>query len=151
MQRQIRTARTPAPRPAARTVRTVKRNYYGEVCDQLQLIAELEAEEQDLSRRRQELEQGIRALMDAGELTEVDDGAFQAKITTPAGKASRTIDPDKFYDAVSTNDFWASISVGVTAAKQYLTDAEIDKISNVVPGVPGEPKLTISPVKKGKK
>lgn len=62
-------------------------------------------------------------------------------------RASTTIDPKGFYDAVEEKDFFEAVKVSVTAAKKVLSEREIKKISTVVdPKVIGK-KLKITPPK----
>ncbi len=123
---------------------------YAAVAEKLKSIAKLDAKEQEIARQRAVILEEIEHDMKAAALDKVDDGVYQATYQGTMGKSSRTIDPEKFSEAVEEDAFWSCINVSVTAAAKYLTDKEIDAISETVPGKMSEPKLSIKLLKKGK-
>lgn len=143
---------------AARTNPVIRRqaparNYYAEVTDELKLIATLDAEQEELTRRRKEVEERIEKLMNDGRLSEADDGVFKAEYKQATGRSTTDIDPKKFQKFLGPNradDFWSCVKIGVTEAKQFITDAEIPKVGKVTPGKPGDFKLSVSRKKKAK-
>lgn len=135
------------------TPAAAQRNFYNEVTDQLKLIATLDAEQEELTRRRKEVEEGIQKIMEEGRLTEADDGVFKAEFKGSSGRATTEIDPKKFQKFLGPNradDFWSCVKVGVTEAKQFITEAEIPKVGTITPGKAGPSKLSISRKKKAK-
>lgn len=88
----------------------------------------------------------IKRLLESAGMTGHTNGHYIAEIVTPMGRESREIDPKKFQKAVSPEDFWACIKVGVTDAKKVLSEKELDKISTVTPGKPGTPILKVDRV-----
>lgn len=123
---------------------------YGSVAEKLKSIAKLDAKEQEIARQRAVLLEEIEHDMKAAALDKVDDGVYQATYQGTMGKSTRTIDPEKFSEAVDAEVFWGCISVSVTAAAKHLTEKEIDAIATTVPGTMSAPKLSVKLLKKGK-
>lgn len=62
------------------------------------------------------------------------DGVYYAELKEQWTRQTRDIDPKKYRTKVSNDAFWGSITVSVTKAGEFLTDREINEISDVVPG-----------------
>ena len=62
-----------------------------------------------------------------------DYGQYIAEIVEQWTKQSRTIDPQKFRNKVTNDVFWGCIGVMIGAAKEHLTEKEINDLSDVVP------------------
>lgn len=133
------------------TARVDKDAAYAAVCTDLKLIAKLDAKADELAQTRAEIEERIKKQMAAAELDQVDDGVYDATYKGTMGKSSREIDPKRFQKAVKPEAFWSAVSVSVTKAKEYLTDKEIDSISEVTAGTMGEKKLNVKRKAKGKR
>ena len=136
--RRIRVSRT-AVAPVSRTDSKRMDALLTSLCDtahQMKSLANSQAEEMA----------ELMKLMGASRKTELQNDAGTAKIVTPAGRRTVTIDPVKFSEAVSADDFYACVSVGMEKAKKVLSEREIEKISTIKPAVPGDPKLVITPV-----
>ncbi len=150
-----RSTTRPAVAEARRIVRRAPpaRNYYNEVIEQLKLIADLEVEQSDLDRRRKEVEERIQKLMIEGTLQEADDGALKAEYKPTTGRSSTDIDPLKFMKFLGKDreaEFWSCVKIGVSEAKQFITDREISKVGTFTPAVAGPAKLTVTRKKKSK-
>lgn len=74
-------------------------------------------------------------------------GELVAGVVIPAGRSSTVIDARKFYNEVDEDDFFDSVTVSVTKAKQVLSERMLAKISKVTPGTPGEPTVKIKRIK----
>lgn len=74
----------------------------------------------------------IEALMRANNISIHTDGFYTPEIYEAVSRQSRTIDPKKFRNAVGDDAFWGSIEVGVTRAKKFLSEKELDSVSDVV-------------------
>lgn len=70
----------------------------------------------------------VDAEMRLAELASYTHEGYLAEITENWTRALRVIDPKKYRNKVTDEVFWASVEVGVTKAKEYLTDTEIDKL-----------------------
>lgn len=138
--------RSTLARPAA----AATRNFYSETVEQLQLIAILDTEQQDLDRRRLAVETEIDSLMLAGSLEHVDDGVFKVDRKAGEGRSTTVIDPLKFKKHCGDKAFWECVKIGVTEAKQYVSDKEMGKVGTVTAGKAGPIKLTVARIKKGK-
>jgi hypothetical protein len=123
---------------------------YSQVVDKLQLIAIVDSEMESAIRRRQVIEDDIHELMKSGALETVDDGVYKAAITSSAGRSTTTIDPVKFKKHAGDQAFWACVKIGVTEAKEYVSEKEMARVGTVVAGKPGEPKLSVARIKKAK-
>ena len=56
--------------------------------------------------------------------------AFQA----PPVRSTTVVDPEQYWQRVSQEDFFSSISVKVTEARQCMGEKELQSISTVIPG-----------------
>lgn len=144
-------------RPAVARVRRTpvaaesKRDFYGEVCEKLKLIANDDAEIADIMTRRQSAEREIEALMREGKLKHVDDNLYEAVLAATVGKASRNLDPAKIKKLMAPEDFMKVITVSATELKKFMTEQEINKVAPLIPGKVGEEKLTVGPKAKKRK
>lgn len=147
---------TPVTRPAVAGARRALRtrapahDYYADVCNQLQLLEDLSTEEDELARRRKEIEEEIERLMRAGELKETDDGVLAASYKPVMGKSSTTVDPLKFKKFAGDAAFWKCVQIPVTKAREFIAEKQFGQVATVVEGKPGAPKLIITRIKKTK-
>ena len=109
----------------------------------LQSIAKMQATIASLTANIKPLFESLEEDMIAAKMLTLDCDLATASITQSSGKSSVTIDPKKFYDKVSEEDFFASITVGMAKAKVVMGQKEIDRISTTVPGKAGPKKLSI--------
>lgn len=138
----------PAVAQARRVVRT-RQNFFGDVCEKLKLIANLEEQAEELARQRTEIEEEIEALMVAGKLQDVDDGVWSAAYKPSAGRASSEVDLTKFRKYVGDAKFFSVVKVGVTDAKTLVSEKEWVKAGiTTVEGKAGPQKLSITRKKK---
>lgn len=113
--------------------------------DVLHSIAVAMREVAALNKRIEEQTAVLYRMMKASKVVEADDTLATAVVHTPIGRSSTWIDPVKFRKAVADDKtFYASVSVGVKAAKQVLGQKEIDAISVKTPGAPGEETVKIT-------
>lgn len=101
--------------------------------------------------KRDELDESIKALsaeleeaMKSGKISSVEIEEATAAMVRSSGKAQNIIDPKKLYSKVSEADFFSSVSVLVTKAKELLGQKELDKITSTIPAKLGEEKLKIT-------
>lgn len=104
-----------------------------EVNSLLQSVATVEATLDQAAAELEMLHKQIEEKMRSANINEHSDGHYKTAIEAAFSRQSRTIDPKKFRNAVGDAAFWGSIDVGVTKAKQYMSERELDAISEVVP------------------
>lgn len=126
---------------------------YDEVIEKLQLIAEIDAEHARIAdaytKRRAVLEEEVEHSLKASGHSAIDDGVLRAQMVTPPGRSTTYIDPQKFRKYVGDDAFWKCVKVGVTEAKQFVSEKEMPKAgATVTPGQAGKPKLVIERIKK---
>ena len=83
----------------------------------------------------------------------IDDGEYIVKLSETYSNQVRKVDAQKFRNAVTNDQFWKSIDVSITRAKEFLTDKEITALSDVIPSVSQGFKLKVLPletIKKGR-
>lgn len=116
------------------------------------LMIEMEALGVALASEKAELEKHMKKCgIDKVALD--DDASAVAEVKAPTQRTSTVIDPQQFYSACSTEtDFFNSIQVLVTKAKEVLSGKEIDAISEKIVGEKKPPTLSVKMVKpkKGK-
>lgn len=83
------------------------------------------------------------------------NGVWEARFITTMGRMSREIDTVKVRKALKEEDFLKVVKVQVTELRTYMSEREIDGVSNITPAAPGETKFVVQPVvhtksKKGK-
>lgn len=111
----------------------------------LHAIAIAKREVEALTKKIEEDTKALYHLMKASGVAEVEDTLAVAEVYSPPGRGSTWIDPVKFRAAVPDDkEFYAAISVGVTAAKQVMGQKEIDAISIKTPGSKGEETVKIT-------
>lgn len=121
-------------RPAIRGTRI-------DLTEKLNSLAKAEAEAARAVARYKELQEEMLKDMKAAGVASVVSGPNTAEIVRPSGRSSRTIDVKKFQRKVSAADFYACISVSVTEAKKVLSEKDLNSISTVTEGKPGEETL----------
>lgn len=67
-------------------------------------------------------------------------------VETPMGRSSTVIDPEKYFALIDKNlisyeDFFNSVSVSITKARDYLGEKQIEKIGEVTPAKTKDPVL----------
>lgn len=149
MIRRTRTTTRPSV-AAARRTRPVKIDTTEEIQEQLQLIANLDRQMEDLQRNRAAAIETIQGLYKQGSAEVVSDGIYEVKMHTPQGRSSTVIDPQKFKKFAGDEAFWKCCKIGVTEAKTFVSEKEMTKVATVTPGKPGEPEVVIEKIKKKK-
>lgn len=110
----------------------------------LKSIATLDADAARRDAERKELAEEAEALMVSLKLTTREVDTAIAEMVRSAGKATNTIDPKKFMNAVEEKDFFAAISVSVTKAKELLPGKTLERMTTTVAGKAGDPKLKVT-------
>lgn len=116
----------------------------------LKSIAEIDAHIDMLVERRDAAIARIDEEMRAALLKTVAGSGLVAALNEKFTRQSRTIDPKKFRNKVTNEAFWGSISVSVQEAKKFLSERELDAVSDVVPAQSLGVVLTVSDAKKSK-
>ena len=148
----------PAPRPQMRrtvrvaasekaTERAAEQDAKQKVVWRLQLIAKNNQAIDKAAAENEMLHAEIEKLMKDAKLLGVTDGKMLAEMKDVFSRASRTIKPALFYKMLKLEDFLSCVSVGVTEAKKFLSDNEIDKISDKVDAKKTGTVLSIKEVK----
>ena len=82
----------------------------------------------------------IQEIMQTNKQDKVVSEHAVAEMVVPRSNSVTTIDPKAFREAVTDDDeFYSSISVGVTAAKKVLPEKTLDKISTKKAGAKKDP------------
>ncbi len=103
------------------------------IYEQLKSISECdEAIDRAMSLKEAALAK-VEELMRENRIEVIDNGKLIAELAEGFTRQSRTIDPRKFRTKVTNDQFWGSIEVSVTKAKQFLGEKELNGISDVVP------------------
>lgn len=152
-----RTAR-PSVARARRTRVSVEQDTasaYDDVVAQLKILAEIErarAETNDHYDRAEKVAKEVIAeAFKRGKLDEADDGIMKARMHTPPGRSSTEFDPQKFKKYVGDDAFWKCVKIGVTEAKQFVSEKEMTRAGAIVtPAKPGKPTLVVERIKKKK-
>lgn len=142
----VRTSVTTARR--IRTVPAAKVDNTEAIQKQLQTIAKIDRQMEDLLRNRAAAEEEVKVLFAAGADEVVSDGIYEVKEVTPQGRSSTTVDPLKFKKVAGEEAFWKCCKVGVTEAKTFLSEKEMTRVTTVVEGKPGKTEVVISKIKK---
>lgn len=142
--KEVQTATQPVQQPARRLrVTSVNAAVFREaraqeartkIDAQLKLVSEAEAEIDAAQAKLSEAYRMIEAQMKLADLEVHSDGAYIAEIKEQWTNQTRDIDPKKFRNRVEAEVFWGSIAVSVTKAKHYLSERELNEISDVHPG-----------------
>lgn len=101
---------------------------------QLKLVSEAEAAIDAAHTKLEEAYKMIEAQMKLADLQVHSNGGYIAEIKEQWTNQTRDIDPKKFRNRVAAEVFWGSISVSVTKAKNFLSERELNDISDVKPG-----------------
>lgn len=109
----------------------------------LKSIAEKNVEAARVSLERQAMEKELFDLMQMYKVAELEVPEAKAKITTPVGRAVNTVDPRGFFELVTEEDFFNSVTIGITAARKVLSEKELKPITDTVAGKKGDPVLNI--------
>lgn len=110
--------------------------YLNQIAENNEKLAQLQREQNDAMSL-------LFKTMKSNRLDEWETAKALAKIVTPKGRATNFIDPEKYAETVSEEDFYASVKVSMEQAKKYLSQKELEKITTTTPGKDGEPKLEI--------
>jgi uncharacterized protein YigA (DUF484 family) len=141
--RRVRTRRI-AVRPAASSrIRAME--------EKLQSIANTMAEIDDLQMELQSLQAQLFMEMKEHKVPNIEIEKAVANVTRKMGKASNSIDPKKFFNAVAREDFFTAVSVSITKAKEVLSGKEYEKLVTHTPGKLGDEVLEIKLKKDGKR
>ena len=117
---------------------------------QLKLIADAERAIDDATIQIERSREDIERLLRLSGLESHTDGVRIASLIEQFTKQSRTIDPQKYRNAVAADVFWKTIDVSLTRAKEFITDKEIDAIADIVRAKSLGTKLVIKEVKRAK-
>jgi hypothetical protein len=101
---------------------------------------EIEAE---IARLVKVVEQDLK---DSG-LPGYSNGEWEAKYVTDMGRESREVDVTKLQKALKPAEFLQCVKPQIALLKQFLSEREIDGISNITPAKPGETRFVCAAVK----
>lgn len=149
----IRRTRTTARTSVAAARRTrpapvPKIDYAEEVQERLQTIANLERQMEDLQRQKAVVEEEIKEYYTRSGEELISDGIYEVKKFTPMGRSSTLIDPQKFKKFAGDEAFWKCCKIGVTEAREFVSEKEMQKVATIVPGKAGKPEIVITKLKK---
>lgn len=114
----------------------------------LQSIADAEDTIGALTKDINDYKVELYGAMKAAKQKEHRVGNVLAQVVTPVGNSSTFIDPQKYRKAVEDDkDFYSTISVSVTGARQVLSERALRKISVITPGKEGKETIKIKRVK----
>lgn len=119
-------------------------NYEQQVQELLSQYKALEDEMEPILIAMAALKTSMAELMEEGELEEVLFGMYQAKYAAPPTRATTTIDPQKFSDEVSPEEFWDCVSISVTKAREVMSERALQKVSTTTNPEPKPPVLTVT-------
>jgi hypothetical protein len=105
-----------------------------EINQQLKLIANAEAAIDDAQEAIELAYLVIERKLRDSNLISHSNGVYLAEIVEQFTRQSRTVNPKKFRTQVTADVFWDSVSVDVGKALKHLSDKELTKIADVVPG-----------------
>lgn len=144
-------------RPAAQTA-PVRRNPVAaeekarsSVREDLKLLATLDADIDAIMEKREAALSRIDQTMREARLSVVTGSGKTAELSESFTRQARVIDPQLFRNRVSNEAFWGSITVSVQKAKEFMSERELDTISDVVPAQSLGVKLKVTDAKKSKK
>lgn len=104
------------------------------IIDDLKLISKNHAAIDSATASNDEAQARIEAVMKQYKFEGgITDGKLIAELVEAFSRESTTIDPQRFFNSVHADDFWAAISVSVTEAKKVLSEKELKKIATIVP------------------
>ena len=86
----------------------------------------------------------IYELMQIANVQTFAHGAVTASVTRPKGRDTNVIDPRGYHRLVTDDEFYDTVTVGITKAKTVLTQTELAKVTTIKPGKLGEPELVIA-------
>lgn len=69
---------------------------------------------------------------------------YVGEMVTPSSRSTREFDNHKVYDVLEVEDFLASVKVQATKIKEFLSQKEIDAVSELVIPKPKPKKLKVS-------
>lgn len=110
------------------------RSVRNEIDEQLQLIASLDIEIDQLMEKLQGAHAKIEKLMSQGKINDHSDGNYNASIVEVFSRQKTVIDPKRFKAQVGEKEFWACVEVPVGKAEEILGKKELARISDVTPG-----------------
>lgn len=138
LRRGVATGRT-----SANAAQKVKDDAIAIIEENLKLISNNDAAIDAAVASNDQAYAAIKSALEVAQMDGYTNGRYQAEIKTPMGRESREIDVKKFQKAVSADDFYACVKIGVTEAKKVLSEKELDKISKITPAKTGDPILKI--------
>jgi hypothetical protein len=103
------------------------------IMDDLKLISESDDAIDRAQAAKEAAIARIEERMRDHRLPTVDNGKLIAELSEHFTRQGITIDPRKFKAKVTNDQFWGSIKVSVTEARQLLGEKELLGISDVVP------------------
>lgn len=95
---------------------------------QLQHLGQLRLQRQQLQAQEEELTAALRSQMGEHGVKVVRSEGFEAQLIE---QERLSIDPAKFKKAVTPGQFLRSVSVGVTAAREFLGEADLRRIGTI--------------------
>lgn len=87
----------------------------------------------------------LESMMTANHLKKHMTAKGVAEYVAQRSNSSTYIDPKKFKELVTEEEFFSSVTVGVTAAKKVLAEKSLNKCSTVTPGVKKPDVLKVRP------
>lgn len=106
-------------------------------------INRLQHEMELISKEVKEKSSELSELMTNGNVAKHEGLTSIAEMVVSPGRSSRTVRVKDYRDKVSEEEFMDSVSVTITAAKQNLTEKEMDEVCDTTPAKPGKPVLKV--------
>jgi lipoate-protein ligase B len=100
--------------------------------EQLKLISDAEATIDKAQEQIQRCHVEIEELLRGANMTYHSDGQSVAELLEQFTRQSRTIHPQKFRNKVTNEIFWKCAQISVTEALKFLTDREVNDLSDVI-------------------
>lgn len=107
-------------------------------------LIELETEISVKQAQAAEMREDILQFMLAQKIDECSIDTGKLEIDVPSGRSVTKVDPREFFEYVGEDEFFDSISVSVTKAREHLSDKELKSISETTPAKTQEPRLKLS-------
>lgn len=112
--------------------------------DKVNVIANAMRKISELQYTIDEYTAELQPLMHSAGVTEHTTKKGTAKLVTPKGRASTTIDPVEFEAEVDSEEFYAAVKVQVTKAKEVLSGKQYSKLAQITPAVPEKEKVVVT-------
>lgn len=119
-----------------------------QVGDLINLVAQRQEELAEVAVLLDDAKDRLLTAMQEMNLTETKEGTYIATVERSSGRASNTVDPEKFRKAVKDDaEFFGAITVSMTEAKKVLPEKALMRITTTVAGTPGAPTIKVVKLK----